>query len=381
MLFSVQCQIYRGGTSKGVFFNEKVLPQHGYERDSVLLSIMGSPDISQIDGLGGGVSTTSKIAIISKSDNSNYDVNYTFAQVSVDKALVSYKGNCGNISSAVGPYAIENGLVEINDPITVVRIYNTNTDKIIHAYINTPNKKITYEGDCRIPGVPGTASEIKLVFMNPEGAVTGKLLPTGNAIDTLDIPGFKKIEASLVDATNPLVIIRAEDVGMTGKELPENIDSDTHLLELLERIRGEAAVKLGFCRNYRDSAVITPSVPKMAIVSTKQSYTTVQGEIVDKESIDILGRMMSMQRTHKTYALTGALCTVAAAAVHNSIVNRLVCNFNKDGRIRIGQPTGVLEVGVEVVETETPILKLSSVYGIRTARKIMTGTVIYKRYD
>lgn len=383
MICSVQCQIFRGGTSKGVFFNEGILPQSGGERDRIFLSVMGSPDITQIDGLGGGVSTTSKIAIISKSKNPNYDVNYTFAQVSVDKALVSYKGNCGNISAAVGPYAIENRLVEINDPITVVRIYNTNTDKIIHSYINTPDKRVQYEGDCTIPGVPGTASEIKLVFLNPEGSVTGKLLPTGNAVDVLDVPGYKKIEVSLVDATNPLVFIRAEDVGMTGKELPNDIDSDQDLLELLEKIRGVAAVKLGFCSNYYESEVMSPSVPKMTIVSNKQHYSTVQGEVIKKESIDIMCRMMSMQRAHKTYAFTGALCTAAAAAVHNSVVNSIVnsspCNINKDQRIRIGQPTGIIEAGVEMEKNGDSIPKLLSVYGIRTARKIMTGTVFYKK--
>ena len=213
----LQCSIFRGGTSKGVFIREENLPQDKEKWDDILLSVMGSPDIRQIDGLGGATSTTSKVAIISKSDKEDYDVNYTFAQVSIDKAIVSYKGNCGNISSAVGPFAIEQGLVDITSPETVVRIYNTNTKKVIYSHVQTPNGEVEYDGDFSIAGVPGTASVIKLAFKDPAGAMTGKLLPTGNVVDVIDVPGYKPVEVSLVDSSNPLVFVKASDVGLTGK--------------------------------------------------------------------------------------------------------------------------------------------------------------------
>ena len=186
MLKELQCSIFRGGTSKGVFVKEEDLPENKEERDQILLKIMGSPDERQIDGLGGAVSTTSKVAIISKESENDWDVNYTFAQVQIDKPFVSYAGNCGNISSAVGVFALENNMVEITAPITTVRVYNTNTKKLIHEHIPTPNGEITYEGDFSISGVPGTGSKIELEFLNPEGSFTGKLLPTGQTKDMLD---------------------------------------------------------------------------------------------------------------------------------------------------------------------------------------------------
>ncbi|OOB77910.1 MAG: 3-methylitaconate isomerase, partial [Epulopiscium sp. Nuni2H_MBin001] len=327
----LNCTIFRGGTSKGVFILEKDLPSDTTQWDAILLSIMGSPDKLQIDGLGGATSTTSKVAIISTSDNSDWDINYTFAQVSIDKAMVSYKGNCGNISSAVGPYAIEQGLVTVADgDETVVRIYNTNTKKIIYSHVKTENGQVNYNGDFAIAGVPGTSSVVKLAFQDPAGSMTGKLLPTGNVVDTLDVPKYGQIEVSLVDSSNPLVFVKASDVGLTGIELPNDIDSDPELLEKLEAIRGVAAVKLGFCEDYTKSAEETPGVPKMTIVAEPTDYTSSKGELIKSEDMDILGRMMSMQLTHKSYALTGALCTATAAGIEGTVVNKLV-RKNSDG--------------------------------------------------
>ena len=378
MLKKIECTIFRGGTSKGVFFLEKHLPPAGPERDKILLSIMGSPDIRQIDGLGGAVSTTSKAAIISVSEREDADVDYTFAQVSIDKPIVDYNGNCGNISSAVGPYAIEMGLVNGEDPETVVRIYNTNTKKIIHAHVKTPGGKVNYFGDFPISGVPGTSSKIKLSFMNPAGAVTGKLLPTGNPLDRLDINGVGNLEFSIVDVTNPLVFVRADDVGLSGTELPEEIDSRPGMLELLERIRGNAAYLLGFVDDPESASFKSPAVPKMTIVSKPRDYITVTGDRISAGNFDLTGRMMSMQKTHKTYAMTGALCTAAAAVINGTVVNNAVREGFSPVNLRIGHPGGIVPAGVEFSGTSNVVAEIEWAIGYRTARMLMHGTAYYR---
>ena len=338
---------------------------------------MGSPDPRQIDGLGGAVSTTSKVAIIAKADGTEADVDYTFAQVSIDKTVVDYKGNCGNISSAVGPYAIEMGLVGAADPETVVRIYNTNTKKVIYSHVLTPGGRITYDGDFSISGVPGTSAEVKLAFRNPGGAVTGSLLPTGNPIDLIEVPGIGRLAVSIVDAANPLVFVRAVDIGLSGKELPDVIDTDERILAMLEAIRGTAAVRLGFIDEVRDSATKSPAVPKLTIVAKAETFRTTSGELVGADDADLLGRMMSMQKTHKTYALTGALCTAAAAVVEGSIVREMAREGFDPLNLRIGHPGGVIQAGVETGREENGILTIPWAYGYRTARLLMKGTAFY----
>ena len=220
---NIPAMIIRGGTSKGVYLLKSDLPEECEKWDAILLKMMGSPDKKQIDGLGGSQSVTSKVAIVNKSERADADVDYTFAQVSVDKPIVSYKGNCGNISSGVGPFAIEKGLIDTKEGTTPVRIYNTNTDKIIVADVKTKNGEVVYEGDFGIAGVPGTASPIRLKFMDPAGTLGKGLLPTGHAVDVLEVPGFGTVEVSIIDAANPLVFARAKDLGLTGKELPDEL--------------------------------------------------------------------------------------------------------------------------------------------------------------
>ena len=221
--FLLPAMIIRGGTSKGVYLLEEDLPEDKSQWDSLLLSMMGSPDKKQIDGLGGAQSVTSKVAIVKKSSREDADVDYTFAQVSVDKDLVSYKGNCGNISSGVGPFAIEKGLIKTKEGTTPVRIFNTNTNKVIIADVQTEKGSVVYDGDFAIAGVPGTAAPIKLKFVEPAGTLGNGLLPTGNVVDILEVPNFGKVEVSIVDAANPLVFVKAKDMGMTGLELPEEV--------------------------------------------------------------------------------------------------------------------------------------------------------------
>ena len=365
--------IIRGGTSKGVYILQKDLPENKDKWEGILLRLMGSPDKKQIDGLGGATSVTSKVAIIRKSDRPDADVDYTFAQVSVDKPLVSYKGNCGNISSGVGPFAIEKGLVEAKGNLTPVRIYNTNTDKIIVADVKTEDGEVVYDGDFRIAGVPGTAAPVRLKFVQPSGTLGKGLLPTGNAVDVLDVPGFGKVEVSIVDAANPLVFARAEDLGLTAKELPADLDNDPVKLDLLEKVRGEAAVKLGLIQDASRSAWETPGIPKMTFVAKADSYTSSDGKEIAKKDIDLLSHMMSMQKTHPSYAMTGAMCTAAAAVVPGSIVQQVLPENVDTQFIRIGHPSGILECGVDFEEKDGE-LEVIDTFGFRTANYLAEAT-------
>ena len=369
--------IIRGGTSKGVYILEKDLPADKAAWEPLLLRLMGSPDKKQIDGLGGSQSVTSKVAIVKKSDHPGADVDYTFAQVSVDKPLVSYKGNCGNISSGVGPFAIEKGLVKAQDGFTTVRIYNTNTDKIIAADVHTKDGQVVYEGDFAIAGVPGTASPVKLKFVDPAGTLGKGLLPTGNAVDTLEVPDYGKVEVSIVDAANPLVFARAKDLGLTGKELPDDLNADSEKLELLEKVRGLAAVKLGLIDDYTLSPWDTPGIPKMTFVAEADDYVTPDGKEIKKEQIDLLSHMMSMQKTHPSYAMTGAMCTAAAAVIPGSIVNQVLPKDVDTQFIRIGHPAGILECGVDFTENG-PVPEIEDTFGFRTANLLMEGTAIIR---
>ena len=302
------------------------------------------------------------------------DVDYTFAQVSVDKPIVSYKGNCGNISSAVGPFAIERGLVKLTEPVTTVRIHNTNTGKIIEAEVQVEDGCVKYSGSYSIAGVPGTAAPIKLKFLRPAGTISPRLLPTGNAVDTLDVPGVGPIQVSLVDAANPLAFLRAGDVGLTGTELPAQMDSDPELLEKLERIRGVAAVKLGLISDYTTSAWECPGLPKLTLVAPPQDYITSGGQTISAGSADLLARMMSMQKTHPSYAMTGAMCTAAAAAVEGSVVRQVLGPQADLQRLRIAHPGGILEAGVDFRPgADEP--EILDTFGFRTANLLMEGNV------
>lgn len=369
----IPCMIMRGGTSKGVYLLDRDLPPIGEERDQLLLRLMGSPDIRQIDGLGCATSVTSKIAILAPSAREEAQVDYTFAQVSVDKPIVSYIGNCGNISSGVGPFAIESGLVQASSPMTTIYIFNTNTQKMMVESIQTPEGKVSYEGDYSIPGVPGTAALVKVTVIDPAGSVCGSLLPTGSPSEMLEVLGFGRLEISIVDATNPLVFVRAEDIGMTGKELSGDIDGNKNLLELLENIRGAAAKLLGLVENISDAAWETPGVPKMTIVTSPKTYITTDGEEISEKRIDLLGRMMSMQKAHPTYAMTGAMCTAVAAVIPGTVVYHVKRQDSDSERLRIAHPGGVLEVGVDYKKRDGQVL-IQCVYGFRTVRLLLSGT-------
>ncbi len=272
----LRCAIVRGGTSKGVFILKHDLPSDPVKRDKVICAVYGSPDVRQIDGLGGADVLTSKLAIISPSTRKDADVDYTFGQVSMDAEFVDYGGNCGNISSAVGGFAIDEGLVTPKEPVTTVRIHLTNSNNILVAEVPVKNGRAQVEGDFAIDGCPGTGAKITLDWSDTVGCITGKLLPTGNTKDCITIDG-KGYPVSIVDAANPLVFIHARSLGLKGTESPSQIEADKGLMALIEKIRGTACVMIGLVNKPEEAATKTPYQPFFAIVSEPADYQTISG--------------------------------------------------------------------------------------------------------
>jgi 2-methylaconitate cis-trans-isomerase PrpF len=371
----VRCVLMRGGTSRGLYITRNELPSDPALRDRVILAMYGSPDIRQIDGVGGADALTSKLAIIGPPTRADADVDYTFGQVSITAPFVDYAGNCGNISSGVGPFAIDEGLVDAVEPTTVVRIHQTNTDSIIVSDVPVSEGKAAVVGDYRIDGVPGTGARIGLDFSDTAGAVTGRVLPTGQPKDLLDVEGVGKVEASIVDAGNPVVFIRASRLGLRGVEPPSDIDADSELLDSIERIRGHAAQKIGMVQDWREAAERSPYVPFVAMVEPAQSYEPFGGaERVEASQADFVSWLLFMLKMHKAYPITGTVCTGAAARIPDTVVHEVADLSPGTPLVRIGHPSGVIEVETEVELAESgPVLR-RAVVG-RTARRIMEGYV------
>ena len=371
----IYCVIQRAGTSKGVYFHEKDLPSDPEMREKVILAVFGSPDIRQIDGLGGADPLTSKCAIIGPSEREDADVNYTMAQVGITDALIDFGGNCGNISSGVGPFAIDEGLVEAREPETLVRIYNTNTKKILKAYVATENGKSLYTGDYAIDGVPGTGSKILLDYSATGGTVTGNILPTGNAVDMVQVPGMGEIEISIVDAGNPTCFLSPDVLGFTGIEGPHDprvISS----LETIELMRGCVSKILGLADDAKKARIQSPTRPMIAFVSPPAEYTSfTDNTLIKADEIDFVSRLFFMQTMHKTYAGTGTVCTGVAAMIDGTIVNR-VCSprAGREKMVRIGHPSGIISLEVEVEKGPSNYEMRLAAFG-RTSRRIMEGYV------
>jgi hypothetical protein len=349
----------------------KDLPEDPAVRDQVILNIYGSPDARQISGLGGADPLTSKVALIAPSKREDADIDYTFGYVGIKEAVVDYDGNCGNISSGVGPFAIMQGLVPMEEPITRVKIYNTNTKKVIEAQVPVKDGEIVTEGDYAIAGVPGTGAKIVLNFLNSGGSKTGKLLPTGNVVDEITLKDGRKVRASLVDAANPAIFVKAADIGLTGRELPEDTETNPAILDMMEDIRTTGAVMMGLVTS-KDKA--GPAVPKVAFVTAPQDYKTSTGEIIKADSIDLVARTKAMAVMHKAYAVTGGICVGTAALIDGTVVNEVVGpEARKKGEVRIGHPTGILEVFVDLKKTSDNKWDLVQVGVCRTAKPIMEG--------
>jgi 2-methylaconitate cis-trans-isomerase PrpF len=370
----IKCCIMRGGTSKAIFLLKNDLPADEQSRDKIIRRIFGAPDVREIDGLGGADALTSKLAIIGPSTRKDCDVDYLFGQVSMVEPMIDYVGNCGNISSAVGPFAIDEGLVNPFEPITTVRIHQVNTERVIVAKVPAKGNKAEVEGDHVILGVPGTGAKIDLDFADSAGSITGKLLPTGNVTDMLQVEGLGEVEVSLVDAGNPLVFLRAKDLGLTGAETPREIDADSELLERIEKIRGSAAEKIGVVDDWRKATTERPYVPFVAICAPPVSYRDwITGQTVDQNSIDLSVRLLFMQKMHKTFPVTGAICSVAAGMIPGTILNQVARpGIILRGSLRIGHPAGVI-VPTGKVEKEDGAFVLKKATIDRTARCLMKG--------
>jgi 2-methylaconitate cis-trans-isomerase PrpF len=377
----VRCSILRGGTSRGVFFLENDLPADRQAIEPILLEVFGSPDLRQIDGLGGATSQTSKAAIIGPPSRPDADIDYTFAQVSVTDALVDWGGNCGNISAAVGPFAIDQGMVRATGDLTVVRIHNTNTGKVIVARVPTVGRRASVEGDYAIPGVPGTSARILLEFDDPAGALTGTLLPTGHPCDTLEVSDGRTIDVSVVDAGNPTVFLRASDLGLTGTELPATIEAATAATELLEEVRSIVAERLGLVPDRKDATRVTPGLPKVGFVAAPTDHSSSDGTTIPAIDADIVGRLMSMQTAHRSYMTTGAIATAAAAFVPGTLVADVVrprAERPEPDTIRLAHPSGVMHAVVRASDPDDPAT-ISGIAVGRTARHILDGQVWVRR--
>lgn len=370
---SIPCVFLRGGSSKGCFLWEADLPSDPLERDAALLAMYGSPDARQIDGIGGGDPLTSKAIILSPSQDNQADIEYTFAQVGITEDKVYYGGNCGNMLAGVGPFAIDEGVVAAEGPTTTVRILNRNTGQRIDAEVEVEEGRAKVEGRAIVAGVPGTGSPIKLNFLGCEGAVTGTLLPTGHPVDEIDVDGVR-VPVSLVDAATPFVFVEAKRIGAHGDESPEQIAADPGLLGRLEEVRQWAARAIGLCGPEEIAATRTPNVPRVAMISAPKSYVATNGLAVPGDSVSLLGRQMSMQRPHKTYAVTGAVCTAVAASIEGTVVCAIATPGG--GQVIVGHPLGPMAVEVSVSDGRGgPHVERAAL--IRTARRIMDGRIYF----
>ncbi len=342
----IRCAIYRGGTSKGVMFRENDLPKDEEARTKILLRIFGSPDLKQIDGLGGATMQTSKAMIVGPPAAANADVQMTFAQVSLKDATVDWTSVCGNMTSAVAPFAMNEGMVRATEPLTSVRIYSVNADKYVTAHVPVQCGKAASGGDFEIPGVPGTGARIDLDWMDPAGSITGKLLPSGNPRDEVTLADGRRFTISIVDAGNLTVFCDATELGLQGIELPAEFDANKEVQATIEELRSIGAELSGLVGDRREATKKSPGMPKIGYVAAPMGYTGLGGKKVAAGDMDILARLMSAQLMHKSYTGAGAgvQITSAAAAIEGTIVNALRARATRGSEmIRIGHPAGVMD--------------------------------------
>jgi 2-methylaconitate cis-trans-isomerase PrpF len=372
-LHRIPAVFMRGGTSNAVIFRVGDLPADRAEWDAIFLAVMGSPDPNgrQLDGMGGGVSSVSKVCVVGPPSRDDADVDYTFVQIGVRDTLVDLGGNCGNMSSAIGPYALEEGMVAApQGDEAAVRIHNTNTGKIIVARFLVEDGLMAPDGDMTLDGVAGTAAPIKLEFLDPGGAKTGKLLPTGSPVDTFEIAGLGPVSASCIDAANPVVLVAATDLGMTGGELPDALEADAVFLDRMEQIRRAASVAMGLTPDLAAAAKLQ-SIPKVGIVAAPRDAPTLSGAMLAAADMDVLVRMISVGQPHRAVPITGAICVSVAARLSGTVAQRF-CTAG-EGPIRVGHPSGTILVDAAVVDGRAE-------YGavFRSARRLFEGNVVYR---
>ena len=369
----------RGGTSNAVVFHQRDLPADRAQWDDIFLAAIGSPDPygRQLDGMGGGISSLSKVCVIGPPSRPDADIDYTFGQVLVKEARVDYSANCGNMSSAMGPFAVDEGLFKVSGKEAFVRIHNTNTKKIIHARFALDDGLSAVDGDLAIPGVAGTGAPVKLEFREPGGATTGKLLPTGNVVDTLDVPGVGKLRVSMVDAANACAFVNAADIGLTGTEMPDVLDNSPEILKKLAAIRIAASVAMGITANAEAAAKKT-SVPFIGFVSPAQGAMLLTGEALQAGDVDLTGRMISNGQPHRALPLTASLCMAVAARIEGSVVYEATRRTDDpESEIRIAMPSGVLTVAASVKKKNGQWYAVQGAF-YRTQRRMFEGVVLVR---
>lgn len=382
MTRQIKCVIMRGGTSKAVFLKEADLPSNTVERDRTILSVFGSPDRRQIDGLGGADPLTSKLAIIgpvrtNEPRAADTHLTYTFGQVEITHPEIDWLSLCGNISSAVGAFAISEGYVTATEPVTVVRVFNTNLSRVLTIEVPVKDGRPLEHGSYSVPGVPGTGAKIQIDFSDTAGAATGALLPTGRPIDRLDVPDIGQIDVSLVDIGNAHVFVRARDLGLRGTESAAQLDANHALRARLECIRGAAAERMGMITTAARSREDSPATPLLGIVSPPASYCEEgSGSDVNEDAVDLVSRLMFMQQTHKTYAGTSTVCTGVASRLAGTLVHEVTrLQTRQAGSVRIGHPAGVIETETHVEKNQAGGYNVRRATLGRTARRIMEGYV------
>ena len=363
---------HRGGSSKGVFFHAKDLPADRAKQDAIFLAVLGSPDPygRQLDGMGGGISSLSKAVIIGPPTHPDADVDYTFAQVAVDRPLVDWSSNCGNLSSAVGPFAVDEGLVRASDGEALIRIHQVNTKRIIHARFLVRGRRAATEGDFTMAGVSGSGARIRLDFLAPGGGATGRLLPTGNAQDVLE-HGGRRYRATLIDAANACVFLDAREVGLTGTESPDAIEADPAAMALLDALRRQAALRMGLAATPEAAPL---AIPKVAVVAPPAPYRALDGVAHAADTHEIAVRMISMERAHRAVPLTGGMALGVACRIEGSLPHALAAPPARMEEVRLANPSGLLSVGAEVRRSGAGWHADSAVV-FRTARRLMQGAV------
>ena len=377
MQHKVPAVFMRGGTSRAICFKEDDLAAYDQlTRERIILAALGSPDMHgrQVDGLGGGISSLSKVAIIGKSTQSDADVTFTFGQVDVRTSTIDWSSTCGNISSAVGPFAIDEGLVPAVEPITQICVLATNTGKRYIAQVPVCDGQAEVEGEYTIDGVPAPGACITLEYLEPGGSLGGSVLPTGLAQQEIIVASGRQLTLSLVDAAIPTVFVRAEELAVDARRLAADLDGEGALQELLEEIRCHGAVLLGLAENIESAHTHSPGVPKIVMVAPPASYESSGGKCVDVEHIDLLARAISMGNTHRTFPGTVSMCTAVAAAVAGTVVHE-VSQAASSEQLRIGHPAGIMEIGAKVKRCGSE-WRAESVIAQRTARRIMEGAVL-----
>lgn len=361
----------RGGTSKGFFTLRSSLPDLNQQTlDALILEIFGSPDRSQIDGIGGSFSSTSKVMIVNQSKRDGIDVDYTFGQVGITEPIVDWSGNCGNLTSAVGTFAILEGIISAEENYTKITLYNTNTDSRIDQSIPIKDFAPTPYGGFSIDGVPGTGARVDSTFNDPAASAFSSLTPTGNLKDTITIDGTS-YEVSVIDSTNPCVFICSDDLDLDGTEQPDDLAERKEVLDTLELIRGSVCKQLGLVDDPKEAYLKYPTTPFIAFVSKPQSYTDSLGRRVDAAEIDITARIITSQTFHHAYAVTGAMCLASAVKTKGTIPNAV--SRNTMDSVTIGHPKGTIDIGINMSGD-----RIESVTVGRTVRELFCGSVRYR---